>query len=86
MTRPTPAMLSALKWLRNRNADGVFDKNGVLIAAGEKAPVMRVTWNKLEVYGFVELYMDRKRLKVTDAGMKVDLFKVKESEQRWGDL
>lgn len=33
----TTACLSALKWLRNRNGDGVFDRNQVLNAAGERA-------------------------------------------------
>ena len=37
--KATAAQLSALKWLHNRNGDGVFDRNQVLTAAGERAPV-----------------------------------------------
>lgn len=76
------ACLSALLWLRNRNADGVFDKRGVLVAAGERAPVMRATWNKLDAAGHVELYANRRRLRVTSAGMAVDLSRVTESQSR----
>lgn len=76
----TPAQLSALKWLVNRNGDGVFAGPGqVLLAAGERAGVMRGTWSKLEQLGFVERY-NRRRLRVTDAGKAVDLTRVDESE------
>lgn len=37
----TPAQTNALKWLRAHNGTGVFDKNGVLLAAGELVPFMR---------------------------------------------
>lgn len=43
----TEAQLNALKWIAARNGEGVFDRNGVLIAAGERAPFMRSTWNEL---------------------------------------
>lgn len=76
MSDVTQAQLGALKWLRNRNADGVFDKNQVLNAGGERAGVMRGTWSKLEKAGLVERYMKNRRLRVTDAGMAVDLSKV----------
>jgi hypothetical protein len=75
----TDAMKSALKWLRNRNADGVFDRNQVLTAGGEKAPVRRSTWNKLENEGMVEFYMNRRRVRVTGKGSSIDLSKVSES-------
>jgi hypothetical protein len=68
----TSATKAALLWLRNRNADGVFDLNGVLLAAGERAPVMRSTWNKLREVGLVESYAVR-RLRVTPAGLSLDL-------------
>ncbi len=74
----TANMLSALKWLRSRNGDGVFDRNQVLIAAGEHAPVMRSTWNKLAAEGLIEFYAKR-RLRVTDSGRAVDLARVEES-------
>lgn len=74
----TPAQKSALLWLRNRNADGMFDINGVLLAAGELAPVMRSTWNKLRSYGLVESYADGKRLRVTASGLSLDLRRVRE--------
>lgn len=76
----SPSCLSALKWLRNRNGDGVFDRNQVLVAAGEKAPVMRSTWNKLFDAGLVEFYHDRRRLRVSPAGHAADLSKVSESK------
>lgn len=71
---------AALKWLINRNGDGVFDRCQVLVAAGERAPVMRATWNKLEGLGLVEFYLNRRRLRVTAAGRAVDLSKVQEAE------
>ncbi|RWO90901.1 hypothetical protein [Mesorhizobium sp.] len=73
------SQLAALKWLRNRNGDGVFDRNHVLVAGGERAPVMRATWNKLEVADLVEFYHDRRRLRVTDAGKLADVSRVEES-------
>jgi hypothetical protein len=73
-------MLSALLWLKNRTGDGVFDGNQVLTAAGERAPVMRSTWSKLENDGLVERYLNNRRLRITDAGKLIDLRGVKESE------
>ncbi|MFG1429292.1 hypothetical protein [Roseixanthobacter glucoisosaccharinicivorans] len=52
----TKSQAAALKWLREHNGDGVFDRNGVLLAAGERAPVMRSTWNALRDLGHVEFY------------------------------
>ncbi len=75
----TKAQLSALKWLRNRNGDGVFDKHQVLMAAGESAPVMRATWNALERCGLVEFHLNRRRVRVTATGACVDLSKIGES-------
>lgn len=75
----SPSMLSALKWLRSRNGDGVFDRHQVLVAGGERAPVMRSTWSKLADAGLVELYLERRRLRVTADGLKLDLSKVAES-------
>lgn len=46
----------AEKWLRERNGDGCFDKDGVLVAGGEKAPFMRSTWNALRDAGLLEFY------------------------------
>jgi len=74
----TSAQKSALLWLRNRNGDGMFDRNGVLLAGGCSAPVMRATWNKLRDAGLVEVY-NGKRLRVTEAGLAVDLRGVGES-------
>jgi hypothetical protein len=80
MCKPTDAQLSALKWFMNRNGDGLFEKNRqVLVAAGERAPIMRATWNRLEALGLVEFYMDGKRLRVTAAGRAVKLGGVRES-------
>ncbi|NTZ60353.1 hypothetical protein G6L24_08530 [Agrobacterium tumefaciens] len=80
MRKATPSMLSALLWLKNRSADGVFDRNQVLTAAGERAPIMRSTWSKLEAAGLVERYLNNRRLRITDAGKIVDLRGVRESE------
>jgi len=75
----TASQLAALRWLRNRNGDGVFDRNQVLIVCGERAPVMRSTWSRLELLGFVERYHDKRRLRVTKAGLLVDCSRVEES-------
>lgn len=76
----TDAQKAALKWLVNRNSDGVFDRYNVLTASGEKAPVMRATWSKLEAEGLVERYMNNRRLRITEAGMALDLRNVRESQ------
>jgi hypothetical protein len=75
----TQSQLAALKWLRNRNGDGVFDRTHVLVAACERAPVMRSTWNALAKHELVEFYLDRRRLRVTEAGYRIDLARVEES-------
>lgn len=77
----TLSQKAALKWLINRGGDGVFSRNQVLIVRGQTAPIMRSTWTSLEKLKVVELYMNRRRLKVTDFGNKLDkLISVKESE------
>ncbi|TPW33222.1 hypothetical protein FJU08_01260 [Martelella alba] len=80
MKKATPNQLSALKWLKNRSGDGVFDRNQVLNACGERAPVMRSTWNKLRDLGLVEPYLNNRRLRITENGLRIDLSKVNESE------
>lgn len=52
----TKSQEDALKWLRERGGDGIFDRNGVLLAAGESAPHTRSTWNALAKLGAVEFY------------------------------
>jgi hypothetical protein len=52
----TNAQRDALLWLAEHNGDGVFNRNGVLLAAGELAPVMRSTWNALRALGLVQFY------------------------------
>ncbi|CAH1670556.1 conserved hypothetical protein [Hyphomicrobiales bacterium] len=64
MRAPPPPKLSkaeadALKWLREHNGDGLFDGNGVVLAAGETAPHTRSTWNALARVGLVEFYGKR---------------------------
>lgn len=51
----TKSQLAALEWLREHNGTGVFDKNGVLLAAGELAPFTRSTWNALRDAGKIEI-------------------------------
>jgi hypothetical protein len=75
----TKPQLAALLWLKNRNGDGVFDKNQVLIAGGEKAPVMRATWNILESLKMVELYSNKRRVRITEFGRSVGTKDVTES-------
>ena len=62
----------ALAWLRDRGGDAIFDKNGVALAQGDSAPVMRQTWNALYDRGLIEFYggegRGRGRLRLTDAG------------------
>jgi hypothetical protein len=76
---PTPSMKSALLWLRRRNGDGMFGRDGVLVAAGERAPVMRATWNRLCMEKFTEEYEGRKRLRITEAGKRLNLTGIIES-------
>lgn len=52
----TASQREALEWFAKHNGDGCFDKNGVLLAAGESAPFMRSTWNALRDAGHVEFY------------------------------
>lgn len=63
----------ALDWLRERGGDGVFDRNGVVLASGERAPFMRSTWNALCDLGIVEFYnptpgKGRGRVRLTSKG------------------
>ncbi len=83
---PTNAQISALLWLRNRNGDGVFDRNQVLVASGEKAPAMRGTWTKLASFEMVEFYMNKRRVRVTDFGNAVNMNGVVESTNHETDF
>ncbi|WP_028732100.1 hypothetical protein [Rhizobium leguminosarum] len=76
----TDAQQSALKWLRNRGGDGVFDRNQVFVAAGQRAPVMRLTWSRLEEAGLVERYLNNRRMRMTPGGLAMDLSGIRESE------
>lgn len=57
----TEAQAAALKWLSDRGGDGVFDKNGCVLAYGETAPVTRATWNALAELGLVSFYKPKPR-------------------------
>lgn len=52
----TDAQQQAFKWLKERGGDGLFDKNGVVMAQGELAPIERKTWNALRDLGLIEFY------------------------------
>lgn len=52
----TKAQEAALRWLRDRGGDGVFDRNGIALAQGDTAPVERKTWNALRDAGKIEFY------------------------------
>lgn len=74
----TPSQLDALEWLSKHANEGMFDRNGVLLAAGETAPFMRSTWNNLETAGHVHTWSlpsargsRTKRLGLTDRGQAV---------------
>lgn len=89
MTKVTDAQKSALLWLKNRNGDGVFaekSNKSVLIAAGDRAPIMRSTWNKLADCGLVEFYMNNLRLRVTEDGQETNLSGVRESDNGRGNV
>lgn len=62
----TEAQRLALKWLRDHNGTGMFDKNGVLLAAGELGGFMRSTWNALRDFGCITI--EKKRVAITEAG------------------
>ncbi len=66
----TTAQRETLDWLRKHGGDGMFDRNGVALASGESAPVVRSTWNRLAALGFVEFYnptgKGRGRLRLTE--------------------
>ena len=51
----TRSQSEALEWLRERNGTGVWERPGatVLIAAGERAPHIRGTWNALRDLGLI---------------------------------
>ena len=70
----TEAKRAALKWLRDRNGTGVFDRDGVLLAGGELGPFMRSTWNKLRDEGF--LVIEKKRVTLLPAAYAVDVGRV----------
>ena len=57
-TALTKSQCAALQWLREHNGTGLFDKHGVVLAAGESAPFMRSTWNALREAGKVRIYRD----------------------------
>mgnify|MGYP001584239681 CR=1 FL=1 len=69
MKKLTKAQQQACAWLLEHNGEGVWAKNGTLLAAGEVAPVMRRTWNTLRDRGLV-LFKDR-RMALTEAGRAV---------------
>ena len=56
----TEAQEKALKWLKEHGGDGLFDNDGVLVAAGERAPHMRSTWNILRDLGHIEFYQTKR--------------------------
>ena len=72
----TKSQRRALKWLADHNGEGAFirkdrtNRSGyVLLAAGEIAPFMRVSFNALRDAGLAEISHDR-RIKLTASGRK----------------
>lgn len=76
----TDAQKAALKWLKNRGGDGVFDRTQCLIARGERAGVNRSTWSRLEALGMIERYGENRRVRITRAGVLMDVSSVRESD------
>lgn len=65
----TPAQWAALKWLNNRGGEGMFNKNGGLLAQGELAGVMRATWDVLADNHLLTFGKQKpKRVVITDLG------------------
>lgn len=63
------AEANALKWLQQHNADGVFDRHNVLMAAGERAPFMYATWQALCKQGLAQRYgQNNRRIALTEQG------------------
>ena len=62
----TKAQGEALRWLRERNGTGVWEKPGatVLVAAGERAPHTRGTWNALRDLGLLKI--EGRRVSLTE--------------------
>jgi len=74
----TDAMRQALIWFKEHNSDGCFAVGAWrgFIAAGENAPFMRVTWNRLLEAGLCELY-GKRRMRITKAGFDlIETFKL----------
>lgn len=67
MAKVTTPQARAMRWLFNRTGTGLFNRNGVLMAAGELAGVMRSTWNNLIDGGYVERVKPN-RLTLTETG------------------
>lgn len=62
----TEAQRRGLEWFLDHNGTGLFDKNGVLLAAGELGGFTRSTWNALRDFGFITV--EKRRVNATDAG------------------
>jgi hypothetical protein len=65
----TTAQKRALQWLSSHNGDGIFDQHNVLLAAGERGPFMKATWNFLTKMGLLQTY-NLKRVRITPEGYK----------------
>lgn len=63
----TDSQKAALEWLQEHGGTGIFDREGVLLAAGERAPHMRSTWNVLRDIGL--LTIEKRRLTITELGV-----------------
>ena len=70
MSEISEACRAALKWLRERNGTGAFDRDGVLLAAGELAPFTRSTWDRLRDANLVTI--EGRRVTVTPLGAARD--------------
>lgn len=64
------AQQQACAWLAEHNGSGCWGHDGVLIAGGERAPIMRSTWNALKSRGWVA-FEKGTRVEITEEGRKI---------------
>jgi hypothetical protein len=63
----SPAQRKALRFLNDRNGEGVIDRYGRLMCAGEVGKFMPDTWLRLMTAGLVKA-AGRNRLRITPKG------------------
>ena len=62
----TSSLQNAINALASRGGTGVFDRNNVLLCAGERLGFMRSTWSRLKAKGIVTI--EGRRVTLTEPG------------------